>query len=426
MNSPAPRRIIHVPRRFVAEEWGGTETVILEISRRQQADGFLPEIHTSMALAHQRREEIGGVPVIRYPYCYPFLGLDAAAKAALDKKGGNLLSFRMLFGLRGLSNVRLFHAHALNRMGGMVRAAARRQRRPYVVSLHGGVFDVPPSEFAGMAKPTEGKFEWGKPFGALVGARRVLDDADQVICVGRNEAEKASAKFGKDRVSYLPNGVDCAKFARGDGAAFRAKHGLPAEALVVLTLSRIDAQKNQMLLVEAFAKLKAARTGPCRLVLIGPQTQPDYAQALRETAARSGTSDSLLLLPGLRTDDPDLVNAYHAADVFVLPSIHEPFGIVVLEAWSAGLPVVCSGVGGLQALTEHGRTALVFDPKAGDAADALCAHLAALAADPARARALGEAGREEARKCYDWTVVAARLEEIYRQAEARATRRYGP
>ena len=59
--------IVHVPRRFVAEEWGGTETVILEISRQQQRLGASPEILTSMALASSREEQISGMPVDRFP-----------------------------------------------------------------------------------------------------------------------------------------------------------------------------------------------------------------------------------------------------------------------------------------------------------------------------------------------------------------------
>ena len=86
MSDPRASTIVHVPRRFVAEEWGGTETVILEISRQQQKAGLSPVIMTSMALAKLRDETIGGVPVKRYPYCYPFFGLSADDRAALDKK----------------------------------------------------------------------------------------------------------------------------------------------------------------------------------------------------------------------------------------------------------------------------------------------------------------------------------------------------
>lgn len=421
MKSGAPRTIVHVPRRFVAEEWGGTETVILEISRQQQRAGARPEIFTSMALARQRQESIGGIPVQRFPYCYPFFGLSAADRAALDKKGGNLLSLSLFLALLRTPDVRLFHAHALKRLGGEVRTAARLRKKPFVVSLHGGVFDVPTAELGTMLKPIENKTEWGKPFGAFFGSRRVLEDADQVICVGQSEMEKARRELTHDRIAYLPNGVDCAKFANGDGAAFRAKYGIPAEAFLVLNISRIDAQKNQMLLLEAFARLVREHAG-ARLVIIGPETQPAYAAKLREFVGTHGLTGQVQLLPGLRNDHPELVQAFHAADVFVLPSMHEPFGIVVLEAWSAGKPVVASRVGGLQALLRDNETGRFVDPNAPDAPTALAASLGLLAASPELRQQLGEAGRREALEHYDWARIGARLEELYQRAEEHRAR----
>lgn len=418
------KRIVHVPRRFVAEEWGGTETVILEISRQQQRAGAQPEVFTSLALARERKEQIHGVPVRRFPYCYPFLGLSRADRAALDKKGGNLLSLSLLRALVSVPDVRLFHAHALNRLGGTVRTAARLRGKPFVVSLHGGVFDVPEAERTQMLRPIANKPEWGRVFGALLGSRRLLEDADQVICVGRTEAEKAKARLGHDRVAYLPNGVDTAKFALADGDAFRSKHAIPRGAFLVLNVSRIDAQKNQRLLLEAFARLRSA-CPEAFLVVVGPETQPDYAAQLREFIGAKGLADCVRLLPGMRHDDPDLVAAYHACDAFVLPSRHEPFGIVVLEAWSAGRPVVASAVGGVKTLIRDGETGLLFDPEATDASDALERSLRRLARDPALRRSLGQAGRAEARTCYDWREIHCQLEALYERAEVHAMCRNG-
>ena len=412
----AAKKIIHVPRRFVAEEWGGTETVILEISRQQQRAGWQPEIHTSMALAKQRDESIGDVPVKRFPYCYPFFGLSAADKAALDKKGGNLLSLSLFNALRREKNVRLFHAHALKRLGGEVRTASRWQKKPFVVSLHGGVFDVPTAELGTMLKPIENKTEWGKPFGALFGSRRVLDDADFVICVGQSEMDKAKKQLKHDRIAYLPNGVDCAKFAAGDGAAFRAKHGIPPGAFLALNISRIDAQKNQMLALEAFAKLRGQHSNSF-LILIGPETQPDYAKKLRDFITTNSLGDRVQILPGMRNDNPELIQAFHACDVFVLPSMHEPFGIVVLEAWSSGKPVIASRVGGLQALVRDGETGFFIDPNASDAAADLAAKLNRFATDPEMKNKIGANGSREAKSKYDWTQIGQQLETLYQRAE---------
>ena len=416
MSKARASTVVHVPRRFVAEEWGGTETVILEISRQQQRAGGTPVIMTSMALARQRNEIIGGVLVKRYPYCYPFFGLSADDRAALDKKGGNLLSLSLFYALYREPKVRLFHAHALKRLGGEVRTAARLRKKPFVVSLHGGVFDVPAAELGTMLKPIENKMEWGKPFGALFGSRKVLEDADFVICVGQSELEKAKRILTHDRIAYLPNGVDCAKFTTGDGVAFRAQHGIPPDAFLVLNISRIDAQKNQALLLEAFARFRLQEP-KAFLVLIGPETQPSYAAKLRELVVTRQLDRQVKILPGMRNDQPELVQAFHAANVFVLPSMHEPFGIVVLEAWSAGRAVIASRVGGLQALVRDGETGLFMDPNAPTAVADLAAQLARLAGDPGFCEALGEAGRREARAHYDWEQIGRQLEDLYRLAE---------
>ena len=424
MTHPRRNSIVHVPRRFVAEEWGGTETVILEISRQQQRAGGHPEIITSMALAKQREEQIGGVPVRRFAYSYPFLGLSRDDRAAMDKKGGNLLSFSLFKCLLLESDVRLFHAHALKRLGGQVCTAARLRRKPFVVSLHGGVFDVPAAERELMLQPIANKPEWGKLFGALFGSRRILEDADQVICVVQSELEKAKGQLGHDRIAYLPNGVDCAKFAAGDGPAFRARHHIPTGAFLVLNVSRIDAQKNQVLLIEAFARFGAAQPDAF-LVLVGPETQPAYAAKLRDCIAAHGLAERVRILPGLRHDNPDLVNAYHACDVFVLPSMHEPFGIVVLEAWSAGRPVIVNHVGGLKALVRHGENGLFINPVGDSTAAALAAQLECVAGSPTLAQRLGDNGRQEARSRYDWSRIAGQLEQLYQAAESHAAQRYG-
>jgi glycosyltransferase involved in cell wall biosynthesis len=418
-----PQSIIHVPRRFVAQEWGGTETVVLEISKQQQAASMCPRIITSMALAEKRYDEISSIPVERYPHCYPFFGLSNADQTAMDKKGGNLLSLSLLRALIAQKNIRLYHAHALKRLGGSVRTAARWNKKPYVVSLHGGVFDVPAAELSDLTKPIQGKFEWGKPFGALLGARKVLDDADHVICVGESEAQKAKASLFHDRVSYLPNGVDCQRFNSGDGLRFRKEFGIPEDAFLIVNISRIDSQKNQLGLLEAFSRFHA-NTPKARLVMIGPETQPAYGEKLRNFISANQLNDAATIIPGLSNESGLLNDAYHAADTFVLSSRHEPFGIVILEAWCAGCPVIASRVGGLQSLIREGETGLFFDPDSPDAASQLAGLMKHLKENPKLGEALGAAGRNEAHAHYDWSRITARLDGIYQLAEENAAQRW--
>ncbi len=409
------RRIIHVPRRFVAHEWGGTETVIAEMLREQARTGGQPEIHTSLALSDTRRETWNGLEIFRYPYCYPFFGLNAAQQRAMDKKGGNLLSWSFFRGLWRRPDVRLFHAHALKRLGGEVFTVARLRRKPFVVTLHGGVFDVPAVEMAQLTEAQAGKFEWGRAFGALLRSRRILHEADAVICVGASEAEKAREQLGHDRVHHLGNGVNPDRFAGGDRMAWRQQHGLPAGAVVFACISRLDPQKDQLTLVDAFDQVAALRPD-VHLVLAGPATAAVYVEQLETRLAASPFAERIHKLDAIDPSGRDLADALAGIDVFVLPSRHEPFGIVVLEAWSAGRPVIVSRVGGLQALVAEGRTGAFF---AAGEAEELAARMRELATDESKRTAWGRAGEAEARSRHTWAQVTARTEEIYQAAEDR-------
>jgi glycosyltransferase involved in cell wall biosynthesis len=170
-----------------------------------------------------------------------------------------------------------------------------------------------------------------------------------------------------------------------------------------------------MLLVEAFDRL-AANDPKLHLVLAGPATAPDYIAALDRRIAGSAHAGRVRRLGALAPTNNDLPDAFHAADVFALASRHEPFGIVALEAWSAGLPVVTSAVGGLRDLIEPEKTGLLFT--SGDATG--CAEaIGRMLASPGLAAACATNGRNLALARYSWPQVSAALEEIYRGAELR-------
>jgi glycosyltransferase involved in cell wall biosynthesis len=337
----------------------------------------------------------------------------------MDKKGGNLLSFRLFFGLCRRGDVRLFHAHALKRLGGEVLCAARLRRKPFVVTIHGGVFDVPPEELEQLEAVQRGKFEWGRAFGALFHSHRVLTDADAVFCVGRSEYDRARVQLGHDRVYHLGNGVDVGRFTAGDGARFRARHGLPATARVLSCISRFDPQKDQRLLVEAFDVL-AARDPDLYLVLAGPVTVSAYVLELDARIAMSPQAHRIRRLGAFAPGSAELVDAYAATDIFVLPSRHEPFGIVVLEAWSAGCPVVVAEVGGLRQLVRDGENGRFFP--SGSVAGCVTS-ISRLLEDPAQRKRLGAAGRALAQESYSWDRFTAETERIYRRAEDHARAR---
>lgn len=410
-----PLRILHVPRRFSLEEWGGTEAVVTNLCLAQQKMGLQPEIHTSLALAPTRSEIWRAIPIQRYPHLYPFFGLSAQQRLQLDKKGGNLLSWPLYRSLCRQKGVRIYHAHVTKRMGGSVLKAARHNKRPCVVTLHGNVFDVPAEEAQDITAAQQGHFEWGKPFGWYFRSRHLLNEADAVLCVGFSEYDKAKAQLGADRVHFLPNGVHADHFVveASSRQAMRTALGIPAQAFLFGCISRIDPQKNQLLLIEAFARIAAQRP-ETYLLLSGPETSAAYAGKIDAAIAASGYAQRIVRRPPVKPETAEHAALFAALDAFVLPSRHEPFGIVVLEAWAAGKPVVAACIGGLARLITNGVTGWHFQA---NEVHSLEHTLLDLLQQPAQIPLRVAAARKEIAAKYSWDSVARHLETIYQQVE---------
>src|SRR5690606_37911903 len=104
--------------------------------------------------------------------------------------------------------------------------------------------------------------------------------------------------------------------------------GASKERRLIVCVARVDRQKDQATLVRAWARHCAK---DCDLALVGPETSPGYAQELRELSA--GAAGRLILHGPVEPEDA--CHVYAAADVSVLPSRHEPFGLTCLESWAA-------------------------------------------------------------------------------------------
>jgi len=414
-------RVAHVLRRLSFDDWGGTEQVVWNLARAQVRAGHEVRIFATTALCPTPRETREGLEILRFPPVYPWWPMTAATRARLDRKGGNPFVPGLARALRDWA-ADVIHCHAMGRIAELCIRVAEKTGARCAVSLHGGGANVPAAEAASLRAPTRRLLPWGKLLDkALRRTRRVPEDAGGIVCVGEDEADLWRARH--PRVLFLPNGVDVALFEGPDPTTQRSNDPTtkrsndrtiqrPNDPTRVLCVARIDRQKNQMALVEALA-----RDPRLAVRLVGPATEPDYLEALRARAAELGAADRLSIAGALPPGSPELAAEYRAADVFALPSRHEPFGIVVLEAWAAGLPVVASNVGGLGRLcAAHPGAALVFDP-----ADpsALSAALSRVLADPALAASLAAAGRAAARD-YDWTALAARLSDFYTTLPGRA------
>lgn len=403
-------------RRFTKAKWGGTETVVHNLAKYLISQGVESPIHCTSMLASPGPEMVDGVPLRRHRYVFPWLGLSTDDQRRLELKGGSPLALEMALSLLRSPHLDLIHTHVQLRLGGIARTVARLRRIPYVVSIHGGYLTTPTAQVDQMKAPFAGKFEWGKAFGLLLGSRRVLPDAAAIVCVGADEQKLMAEKFPDKRVEYIPNGVHVNDFAEGDGQRFRHHVGdkLGDSAPYVLCISRIDYQKNQLLLVKAFAEFARKRPDH-RLVLIGPITVEEYEQEIRATASELGIADRVILIPGFPPGDPLLVDALAGAECFVLPTDHEPFGIVILEAWAVGIPVIATRVGGIPGFTTDERNILLTPPSE---VAPLAEKIERLAADPELRAQLSQSARTEVSK-YDWSAIGQRYLQLYRELTAR-------
>ncbi len=368
-------RIANVIRRLSFAEWGGTETAVWNSSKKLKRLGNEIEILSTTALCETKKEKQEDLNIYRFKYFYPYLFLSRSNSFLLDKKGGNPFSFSLYSYLKK-RDYDLIHSHTMGRMAKIALKAAHKKNIPFVLSFHGGNYDVPPSELEEMQKPLKGSIGYGKIVERIFGLDGdIVAQSDGIICVGKNEFELVQEKFPEKKVAYIANGVDSSLFSKTVQTSFRSKYNIPENRKILLCVSRIDYQKNQRVLVKLVKEL-ISKGENVHCAIIGFITSPSYFNELKEDISRAELTDRFTLVEGLPPQSDLLIGAYKEASLFVLPSIHEPFGIVVLEAWSAKLPAIASAVGGLKTLIKNGENGFLFDPS--DLASMIRAYFEAL------------------------------------------------
>lgn len=245
--------------------------------------------------------------------------------------------------------------------------------------------------------------------------RRWLQAADLVIADSRDTERllRNLGVHGPTAVAYP--GVDAARFTDGPGAdALRRRWGLSGKR-VLLTVARLAAQdryKGQDLTMRAMILLKD-RFPDLAYLIVG---EGDDRPRLEALARELGLADRVVFSG--RLGEADLPAAYGLCEVFVMPSRGEGFGIAYVEAQAAGRPVLALRRGGAPEAMHEGETGLLIDREdPGELAGALTA----LLADPARARAMGEAGRAFAGR-FSWDRAAEAVREALRNLEPEGRR----
>jgi glycosyltransferase involved in cell wall biosynthesis len=284
--------------------------------------------------------------------------------------------------------------------------------------------------------------------------KRLLGSAvggsDAVFCTSRDGMEAFGRQLDlvarreglawKGRLELVPLGVEDRCFHPPERSHARGRLGIPSSARVALWIGRLSASSKADLhpLLHQWRAL-AAEDGNRLLVLAGGGTEGDV-KSLSETASDLGISRSIRILPDI--DDGTKLDLLGASDVFVSPvdNHQETFGISVVEAMAAGLPVVASDWDGYKDLVEHGTTGLrvpvdwvspppdtlllreILEPRLAQLVSsqgvvvdpgALRETLGVLLADPGRAKNMGLAGKARARRLFAWPVVISRCTEVW-------------
>jgi phosphatidylinositol alpha-mannosyltransferase len=237
-------------------------------------------------------------------------------------------------------------------------------------------------------------------FSAVAPALRPVWDRLRVrLAVSRAAAEFVELRFSGELVRIVPNGADVEQFAEATPAP-----DLP-EGRRILFVNRLDSRKGFRVMVDAFRRL-AGEAPDAVLVVAGDGAERDALYSL-EPAVR----DRVVMLGSVPHAD---LPPYHAAsEVFCAPAVgRESFGIVLVEAMAAGLPVVASDIPGYREVVQDGVEGVLVPPRD---PDALAAAVLRLLRDPEASKGLGEAGRERARR-YSWDTVVGDLEAIYAEA----------
>lgn len=275
-----------------------------------------------------------------------------------------------------LIHTHLFSANVVGRL------TARLRGRPVVSTIH----DADYEPIVRIGNP--GLTGWKHELLRRVDGLTARWSRAHLLCVSGYVAESARRRMGipPERVEVLRNAVDTEVFrprSREERRRIRDRLGLGEQPLM-LCVGRLTPQKGQAALIEAFAELRKCGSS-ARLLLAGDG-------AWRETYERRARDlglDAAVSFLGTRSDVPELLAA---SDLLALPSLHEGFGLVLVEALASGVPVVASRTGPIPEIVRDGETGILVEP--GEPA-ALVRGIATLLDDDARRREMGRRGRQD-------------------------------
>jgi len=209
------------------------------------------------------------------------------------------------------------------------------------------------------------------------------------------------------KLRMVYNGVSCERFDGFiDAGQVRARYEVGPLDPMVLFVGRLSTQKGPDLLLEAVPAVLARRSD-AKFVFAGDGDMRGY---LQNRAHQLGVAHAVRFLGAMGANGA-LVDLFKSTDLLCVPSRNEPFGVVVLEAWAAGKPVVATQNGGPRHFVEHGTNGFLVYDNPSSIAWGICS----IFHNFAHARWMGERGRVKAAYGFSWDNIAAQTEGIYRE-----------
>ena len=223
------------------------------------------------------------------------------------------------------------------------RELSRELGVPHVVTFHTlGLIKM--QSRAGEVEPAE------RP----VVEAEVMATADRIIAFSPHERDAMSRLYGADaaKISLVPCGVDLSLFRPLDQDSVRDRLGLNGEK-ILLYVGRVEPLKGLELLVDTAAQMDSEEC--VRVLVVGADANGDQEMDRVKQLAKERDLETQIDFVG-QVDHNDLPLYYNAADVCIVPSYYESFGLVALESMACGTPVVATRVGGLSTIIHHGHT----------------------------------------------------------------------
>lgn len=250
--------------------------------------------------------------------------------------------------------------------------------------------------------------------------QQILEQARCIVATSPQEEEMLRSLVSqKGRIEVVPCGTDLNRFHTIPRLQARQELGLKPTDEVVLYVGRFDPRKGIETLVRSFERIYRDAADPTnlRLVIVGgsaaDQSDGQERQRIEQLVNALGIAESVVFAGRVGHDRLPLY--YTAADVCVIPSHYEPFGLVAIEAMACGTPVVASDVGGLRFTVVPGETGLLVPPQ--DTA-AFAMAIGRILDDELWARKLRKRASERVQQSFSWTGVAAQLSDLYRRSLA--------